>query len=177
MRKVIYGGACSLDGFLAGPGGEIDWLHFSKDVQAVMSRTWAAADTVLFGRKTWDVAAASGGGGRGMPGVSSYVFSRTLTALPAGGPVLVRDDAGAFVRRLKATAGKDIIVMSGGDLARSLFEAGVIDEVGLNIHPLLLGAGTPVFVDAGRRIGLDLTECRTLDGGCVLATYRVRPAA
>lgn len=176
MRKVIYGGACSLDGFLAGPGGELDWLHFSKDVQAVMRKTWATVDTVLFGRKTWEVAVARGGG-PGMKGVSSYVFSRTLTEIPPGGPVLVRDDAGAFVRRLKAEPGKDMVVMSGGDLARSLFQAGVVDEVGFNIHPVLLGSGVPAFRDAGRRIGLELAECRPLEGGCVLATYRVRPDA
>ena len=169
MRKVIYGGACSLDGFLTGPGGALDWLHFSPDVAAVMKATWATADTILFGRKTW---AAAGGSGGGMRGVTSYLFSRTLTEGPAGGPVLVRDDAGGFVRRLKAEPGGDIIVMSGGDFARSLFAAGVIDEVGLNIHPVLLGSGAPAFVDAGARIGLELAECRTIDGGCVYAMYR-----
>lgn len=178
MRKVIYGGACSLDGFLAGPGGEIDWLHFSADVAAVMRQTWAAADTVLFGRKTWEVAAARGdGGGGGMPGVSSYLFSRTLTEAPAGGPELVREEAGAFVRRLKARPGKDIIVMSGGDFARSLLDAGVVDEVGLNIHPVLLGSGVPAFRAGASRVGLALTECRAIDGGCVLAIYRVLPPA
>ena len=173
MRTVIYGGACSLDGFVAGPGGAMDWLHFSKDVQAVMARSWAGADAVLFGRKTWQGAAARGGGGA-MPGVSAYVCSRTLSAVPGGGAELVQEDAGAFVRALKARPGKDILVMSGGNLARSLFEAGVIDEVGLNIHPVLLGSGIPAFLDAGMRINLELKECRQMDGGCVLVTYRVR---
>jgi len=175
MRKVIYGGACSLDGFLTGPGGALDWLHFSKDVQEVMQKTWATADTILFGRKTWAGAAGGGAGGGGAPGVTSYVFSRTLTEVPAGGPQLVREDAGDFVRRLKDGPGRDIIVMSGGNLASSLFNAGVIDEVGLNIHPVLLGSGTPAFLDPGRRIGLELTDCRTLDGGCILAIWRVQP--
>jgi dihydrofolate reductase len=87
---------------------------------------------------------------------------------------LVREDAGAFVRALKAQPGRDMIVMSGGNLARSLLEAGVIDEIGLNIHPVLLGSGTPAFLDAGHRIGLRLLEARTLDGGCVLVRYGVR---
>ena len=172
MRKVIYGGACSLDGFLAGRDGAIDWLHFSKDLEAVMARSWANTDTVLFGRKTWAAAAAQGGG-TSMPGVTSYVFSRTLTEIPGGGAELVSQDAGAFIRGLKGRPGKDILVMSGGNLARSLFEAGVIDEVGLNIHPVLLGSGVPAFLDAGARVNLELTECRTLDGGCVLVIYRV----
>jgi len=173
MRKVIYGGACSLDGFVADATGQVDWLHFSKDVQAVMARSWATADTVLFGRKTWQVAQAMGGGATG-PTVKSYVFSRTLTSIPDGAAELVSEDAGAFVRALKQQPGKDMIVMSGGNLARSLFQAGVIDEVGLNIHPLLLGSGVPAFVDANERIALDLVQCRTLDGGCVLVEYRVK---
>ena len=173
MRKVIYGGACSLDGFMAGPDSALDWLHFSKDVEAVMARTWANTDTVLFGRKTWPGASAQGGG-ESMRGVTSYVFSRTLTEIPGGGAELVRDDAGGFVRRLKGRPGKDIVVMSGGNFARSLFEAGVIDEIGFNIHPVLLGSGVPAFLDSGARINLELTECRTLDGGCVLVTYRVK---
>ena len=171
MRRVIYGGACSLDGFVAGPGGTLDWLHFSDEVQEVMARSWANADTLLFGRKTWEVSAGSGGGG--MDGVKSYVFSRTLTESPAAGVELVRDDAGEFVRRLKAAPGRDILVMSGGNLAAALLGAGVIDEVGLNIHPVLLGSGVPAFLDPGRRISMSLEECRRIDGGCVLVRYRV----
>ena len=173
MRKVIYGGACSVDGYLTDRGGSIDWLHFSKEVEQIMARSWANTDTILLGRKTWEVAAAQGGGGGSMPGVKAYLFSRTLTAAPAGAE-LVSTDAGDFVRTLKSQPGKDIIVMSGGNLAASLFRAGVIDEVGLNIHPVLLGAGTPAFLDPGTRLALELSECRQLDGGCVFVNYRVK---
>ena len=172
MRKVIYGGACSLDGFLADRNGAIDWLHFSKDVQQIMAKSWATADAILFGRKTWEGAMSQGGGGA-TPGVKAYVFSRTLTSVPDG-VELVQRDAGDFVRALKKTPGKDIIVMSGGNLATSLLSAGVIDEIGFNIHPVLLGGGTPAFLDAGTRVKLELSECRTLDGGCILVTYRVK---
>lgn len=175
MRKVTYGAACSLDGFIAGPGGTMDWLHWSDDVTSLMAETWSKTDAVLMGRKTWEVAAESGGGGGGaLPGVEGYVFSRTLTELPAGaGARLVRTDAGAFVRELKRAPGKEICLLGGGELARSLFEAGVIDEVGLNIHPVLLGSGIPFFRDAGR-IALELAECRELAGGCIFSLYRVR---
>lgn len=176
MRKVIYGGACSLDGFFTARDGALDWLHFSKDVEAVMKTFWASTDALLFGRKTWDQAAASGGGGSSK-GMKGYLFSRTLKKSPGKGVELVTSDAGGFVRTLKQQPGKDILVMSGGNLATSLFEAGVIDEVGLNIHPLLLGSGTPAFLDPGARVKLELTECRGLDGGCVLVTYRVNHQA
>lgn len=175
MRKVIYGGACSLDGFFTDRNGAIDWLKWSKDVEAIMARSWANTDTILMGRKTWEFAMSAGGGGD-MPGVTiarTYVCSRTLTAVSGKNTELVRDDVGGFVRTLKAQPGKDIIVMSGGNLASSLLKEGVIDEVGLNIHPILLGAGVPAFLDPGIRVQLELIECRSLEGGCVFANYRV----
>ncbi len=179
MRTVTYGAACSLDGFIAAADGSVDWLHFSRDVEAFMAAYWATIDTLLMGRKTWAVAAAAaqGGGEAGEPppmaGITTYVFSRTLRDVPKG-VHLVSEDAGEFVRGLKRQPGKGICVMGGGELAQSLFAAGVIDEVGLNIHPILLGSGVPLFRDPGRRIPLELIESRTIAGGCVLATYRVR---
>jgi dihydrofolate reductase len=109
-----------------------------------------------------------------MPGVKAYLFSRTLKQVPDKGVELVSGDAGAFVRKLKTQPGKDIIVMSGGNFATSLLQAGVIDEIGFNVHPVLLGSGTPAFLDPGARVKLELSECRSLDGGCVLMTYRVK---
>ena len=138
-----------------------------------MGEYWPRIDTVLMGRKTWEHAAASGMGG-GYPGVGTYVFSRTLTTDPAPGVTLVRTDAADFVRGLTRRKGKDICVMGGGDFARSLFEAGLIDEVGINVHPVLLGSGARLFLDPGRRVGLRLTECRPMQKGCVMLTYRTK---
>lgn len=177
MRTVTYGAACSLDGFITGPNDAMDWLHFSADVQEVTGRFWSTIDTVVMGRKTWEVAAASGAGGGGnggTPQMHTYVFSRTLKQITAPGVDLVSSDAVPFVRDLKHGEGQGICVMGGGEFARSLFEGGVIDEVGLNIHPVLLGAGVPMFRDAARRVTLELLENRTIDGGCVLVTYRVK---
>jgi dihydrofolate reductase len=174
MRTVTYGAACSLDGFIAPPDGSMDWLHFSRDVQQFMTNYWASIDTMLMGRKTWEAAMAmgGGGGGAGTGGITTYVFSRTLKSV-GGGAHLLSEDAGEFVRRLKEQPGKGICVMGGGELAQSLFAAGVIDEVGMNTHPILLGSGVPFFRDPGRRIALELAESRVIDGGCVLSIYRV----
>jgi dihydrofolate reductase len=184
MRKVIYGAACSLDGFIAGEDGTLDWLHFSADVQEIMTQTLRGVDTFLMGRITWEVAMAQQGGAppdaaaEANAGPRTYVFSRTLRPEDApAGVTLVVEDAGGFVRRLKAQPGGDICLMGGGLLAQSLLEAGVVDEVGLNIHPVLLGRGVPLFRDPGRRVSLALLESRVLDGGCVFATYRVTPSA
>jgi len=173
MRVVTYGAACSLDGFIARPDGGVDWLLMTGDARKVMAEYWPRVDAVLMGRKTWEQAVAMGGGGGGK-GISTYVFSRTMTKDPAEGVTLVREGAGAFVRALKERPGKDICVMGGGELARSLFEAGVIDEVGINVHPVLLGSGVPLFLDPGRQVDLTLVECRPMQKGCVLLKYRTK---
>ena len=172
MRTVTYGAACSLDGYIAAADGALDWLHFSRDVQETTAAYWKTVDTVVMGRRTWEAAVRMGGGA--MPGMATYVFSRTLPSIEQAGVTLVSSDAGAFVRELKRQPGRGICVMGGGELARALLAAGVVDEVGLNIHPVLLGQGVPLFRDPGHRVALELAECRTIDGGCLLATYRVR---
>ncbi|HUF28763.1 MAG TPA: dihydrofolate reductase family protein [Gemmatimonadaceae bacterium] len=191
MRTVTYGGACSLDGFIAGPDGAIDWLHFSPDVQHIMTEYWKGVDAIVMGRKTWEFAAAAGAGaaGTGDPGsgestgdggqpeIATYVFSRTLGSIADPRVQLVSEDAGAFVRQLKRRKGKGICVLGGGELARSLLEAGVVDEIGFNIHPVLLGSGVPCVLRGERRIQLELVESRTIAGGCVLSTYRVKRVA
>jgi dihydrofolate reductase len=173
MRKVVFGGANSLDNFLARPDHSVDWLMWGKEAAEVMKDYWKRFDAVLLGRKTYEVAAGSGQGGGGFPGVASYVFSRTLEHIGKGA-TLVREDAGGFVRELKRQPGKDICLMGGGELARSLFEAGQIDEIGFNIHPLLLGRGIPLFHPMERQIDLELEQCRRFENGCVYVTYRVK---
>jgi dihydrofolate reductase len=101
------------------------------------------------------------------------VCSRTL-AEAAPGIHLVREDAAVFVRRLKEQPGKDILLMGGGELARPLFEADLIDRIGFNIHPILLGRGVPVFHPMTRDIHLELEECRPFKNGCVLVSYRIK---
>jgi len=174
VRKITFGGAVSLDHYLARPDDAVDWLLWCDEAAAVMAEYWKTIDTVLMGRKTYEVALRSGHGGGGDPAVKTYVFSRTLPEGSGQGAIVVRDDAAGFVRGLKAQPGKDICLMGGGELARSLFEAGLIDEIGFNIHPVLLGAGVPLFHPMSRQIDLELMECRPFQNGCVYVTYRVK---
>jgi len=177
MRKVIFGGANSLDNFIARKDDAVDWLLFSKDVQEIMKEMWENIDTVVMGRKTYEVAQRMGGGSGGYPGVKTYVFSRTIKKPNSKKLFFVNEDAAAYVQRLKEEEdGKDICVMGGGVLAKSLFEADVIDEIGFNIHPVLLGSGIPLFYEMSRQIDLELKECRQLSSGCVLLTYKIKHA-
>jgi dihydrofolate reductase len=174
MRKVTFGGANSLDNFIARPNHAVDWLLWGKEAAAVMKDYWKTIDTILMGRKTYEVALRSGQGGGSSPGMTTYVFSRTLPERSDGGVRVIRQDAAEFVRDLKEQEGKDICLMGGGELARPLFEAGLIDEIGFNIHPVLLGSGIPLFHPMSRQIDLELRECRAFQNGCVYVTYRVK---
>src|SRR5690349_19396846 len=100
MRRVVYGGATSLDGYLARADHRHDWLIWNDEVAEVNAASWARFDAVLMGRKTYEVAAASGQSD-GYPGVANYLFSRTLLATPSRNLNLVRDNAQEFVRHLK----------------------------------------------------------------------------
>jgi dihydrofolate reductase len=153
-------------------------------VRQIMTDYWKHVDTILMGRKTYAVVAAQDPAGgknperarrrtRKTPAVRTYVFSRTLEAIDKPGVELVVSDAAEFVTDLKRRPGREICLMGGGELAQLLLAADPVDRIGLNIHPILLGSGIPAFRDPGHRIKMTLTECRTLEGGCVFANYKV----
>lgn len=172
MRKVIFGGAITLDNYIAGRDDSIDWIRHAEEVNDIMRDYWKRIDTVILGRRTWEIAMKGGAGGSG--GAKSYVCSRTLKKIPGKNKkVELAPDAVSLVKRLKNEAGKNIIVMGGSEIGKSLFEAGLIDEFGVNIHPLLLGSGIPLFAEMERRVELELLECRELKNGCVFLNYRV----
>jgi dihydrofolate reductase len=152
MRKVTFGGANSLDNYLARPDHAVDWLLWGDEAAAVMADFWTKIDTVLMGRKTYEVALRHGQGSGSYPGVKTYVFSRTLPRNSTEDVAIISRDVAEFVAELKQQPGKDICLMGGGELARPLFEAGLIDELGFNIHPVLLGAGIPLFHPMNRQI-------------------------
>ena len=171
MRKVTFGAANSLDNFIARDDDGVDWLLWGDEAASVTSAFWQTIDAVVMGRKTYEVAAQSGTSS--YPGVKNYVLSRSLDHLNDDAVELVSDDAASFVRNLKESDGKDICIMGGGELANTLFEADLIDEIGLNIHPILLGSGIKLFHTMRREHTLELLECRPFTNGCVLVRYRV----
>jgi len=181
MRKATFGCANSLDNYIARTDHSYDWLLWSDEVTEIMKEYWPKIDTIVMGRKTWDIAQAN------MPkskkkrkavlphgDMPTYVFSRTLKAGTRDGAVITNDDPGKFVADLKRQEGKEICIMGGGELARDLFEAGVIDEIGFNIHPVLPGSGIPLFHEMKRQIDLELIKCKQFKNGCVYVLYRVK---
>jgi dihydrofolate reductase len=141
-------------------------------VRRLSGEYWTTIDTVLMGRKTYEVARAHGQGA--YPGVTNYVFSKTMTADPEPNVQLVRDDPVQFVIGLKQAPGRGICVMGGGELAQTFFEADLIDEVGANIHPVILGSGVPLLRPLSHEIQLELIRWEAISGDCLYVLYRVR---
>ena len=168
MRKVAYSAAMSLDGYIAGRKGESDWIVIDPDLDfGVM---FARFDTILLGRKTYETTRSGGGG---MPGMKSYVFSRTLQQADARG-VTVSDDPLQTVSDLKAQPGKDIWLFGGGTLFRSLLELRLVDTVEVAIIPVLLGGGVSLLPDTPERAGLRLVEHQVYEKtGTVTLEYAV----
>jgi dihydrofolate reductase len=184
MRKVTLGLANSLDNYIARKDGGSDWLHWSKEVAEISAKFIKTVDVILIGRKTFEVMLAFGQ--TSYPGAKNYVFSRSQKKSSALRKTLsgkkkadqsvevIGEDVVTFVRSLKRRKGKGICLFGGGELAKCLLEAGLIDEVVLNIHPVLLGSGIPLFHEMKRQINLELRDCKILKGGCLVVTYRVK---
>ena len=160
MRKVVYGGAMSLDGFIAGPNGEYDWIVMDPEIDftALMGRF----DTFLIGRKTFEVMRRMGDAAPA-PGIKNFVFSRTLRPADCPPGTILSDDAEKVVADLRRKPGKDIALFGGGELFRSLLAASLVDEVHFNVIPVLLGGGTPLLAPPADRARLKLKKHRVYE--------------
>lgn len=172
MRRVHYSVAMSLDGFIAGPKGEFDWIPEEPDLDwpAFMARF----DTVIMGRRSYEVASAQKGGAD-FPGLDAVVFSSTLRTEDHPEVTIVAEDPAAYVLRLRETAGKDIWLFGGGVLFRALLSAGMVDRIEAGIVPILLGEGIPFLASWVGRVSMKLDETRAYPSGRVMATYDVLP--
>lgn len=155
MRRVRYSVAMSLDGYIAGPNGESDWIVMDPEID--FGALMGEFDTVLLGRKTYEVTRGYGGGG--MPGMSAYVFSQTLRASDCPG-VTVSANPLETLAQLKASRGKDIWLFGGGTLFRSLLALGAVDTVEVAIIPVLLGNGVRLLPEPAQSATLRLQQHR-----------------
>jgi len=160
MRLVRFGGAMSLDGYIAGPNGEYDWIVMDPDID--FAGMMSEFDTFLIGRKTFEAMTRMGSAGEPMPGIQNIVFSRTLKA--ADYPhIVLESDAERVVSELRAKPGKDIALFGGGELFRSLLAAGLVDRVEVSLIPVLLGGGIPLLPPPAERATLKLRKHRVYE--------------
>jgi dihydrofolate reductase len=170
MRRIRYSVAASLDGFIAGPNGEYDWI--AEDPSLDLATRFAGFDTLLMGRKTYDLTASQPGLLKSM-GMEAFVVSTTLRPADHPDVTIISGDVAEAVVALKAGPGKDIWLFGGGALFRTLLDARLVDTVELAVSPILLSCGVPLLPE-GSQCKLRMTECERLpDSGILLLNYDV----
>ena len=169
MARIRYQVAMSLDGFIAGPKGEADWITMDPDID--FKALFAQFDTFLMGRKTFEAAGA--GGFTSGKSIRTCVFSRTLRPEDHPKVTIVREVSAATVADVRSQAKKDLWLFGGGSLFRSFLDAGLVDTVEVAVIPILLGDGIPLLPAPARRSRLRLTGHRVLGTGIVQLEYAV----
>jgi dihydrofolate reductase len=178
-RKIIVYIATSADGYIARPDGDVEWLNRrSRTVDYGMGAFYPTIDTILWGRKTYDWLLAyckkqGTKGGMFDTTLANYVFSRTPPKRPAPGVNFVSGPVRAFAQRLRATPGKHIWMMGGGELIASFLDAGEIDEFDIHVIPTLIGQGIPLVAPRHRDVPLRLRSARKYPDGVVRLRYEV----
>ena len=175
MRRVRYRVAMSLDGYIAGPAGEIDWIV--RDPGVDFAAIYAGFDTVLLGRRTYELTQQPGAP-PWPAGWRVFVFSRTLKASEHPAVHVVSADLAPTVSRLRAEPGRgDIWLFGGGSLCASLLAAGLVDQMEVAIMPVVLGGGVPLVAPTAPRSPLVLTSSDRSPSGIVHLQYEVQHAA
>ena len=169
MRRVRYCVAASLDGYIAGPHGEIDWIAMDPEID--FAGMLGQFDTVLMGRRTYEDALRSGNGS--MPGMKIYVFSQSLQTPARPDVTVVARNLEQTVAGLRGRSGKDIWLFGGGTLFRSMAEARLVDSVEVTIIPILLGGGQPLLKPPAARIELEFKAQKVYRSGIVSLEYAI----
>lgn len=170
MRRIRYSVASSLDGYIAGPNGEADWIIMDPEID--FSAIFSQFDTVLVGRRTFELMAAAGNAE--MPGMKTFVFSRTLRDGDYPNVTIVGEKWEERLAALRAESGKDIWLFGGGSLFRSLLNAEFVDSVEVAVIPVLLGGGIPLLPPPAKRAHLKLTSHKVYKTGIVGLEYAVQ---
>ena len=174
MRRLRYQVATSLDGYIAGPGGDLSWLFHDADYG--YTPFYARVDTVLMGRRTYESALSFPEWP--YPGRKAIVFTRRGERVIASPDTVATSRSPAeIVGELRAREGRMLWLVGGGELVRACLDAGLIDDLVVSMHPLILGGGTPLCPQGTRRTELVLTAERRYPSGLVQLVYRMDPFA
>jgi dihydrofolate reductase len=182
MKKIVVSNLISLDGYYAGPQGEIDWFNVGKDFEAYAVELIGAVDTMLFGRVTyelmagyWPTATAATDDPRiidAMNNTPKIVFSNSLKNVGWNNTRVIRGELGAEISRLKQQSGRDIVVYGSGSLVSALTRLGLVDDFRIFVSPILLGKGKLLFEGIDARTNLRLVGTQTFESGLVVLRYQ-----
>ncbi len=173
MKRVRYSVAVSLDGYIAGPKGEYDWIVMDPEID--FQALYEQFDTVFVGRKSY-AAATQGGKADKLFGMDTFVFSHTLNQDDYSKITIVADGFKETVTALKEKSGKDIWLFGGGVLFRSLLQAGLVDSVEVAVIPALLGQGIPLLPGSASLAKLKLKGSKVYEKtGTVMLEYAIEP--
>jgi dihydrofolate reductase len=181
MRKLIMFNAITLDGFFAGPNGEIDWHNVDGEFNDFAIAQLDTTDGLIFGRVTyqlmasyWPTSAAVNDdpivAGK-MNALPKFVFSRTLERAEWNNTRLIKSNAATEITKLKQQPGRDLFLFGSADLASSLTQLGLIDEYRIMVMPIVLGSGKPLFKGVKDRLHLKLVNSKAFRSGNVLLYY------
>jgi dihydrofolate reductase len=172
MRKIIVYVATSADGFIARTDGDIEWLNRAQSAGDYgMAEFYELVDTVLMGRKTYDIALKFGQ--TSYAGKKNYIFSRSTQPSDVPEVEFINRDVSLFARELRGAVGRDIWLVGGGELIASFLDAGCIDEFIIHIVPTLIGEGIPLIAPRHRNIPLTLLSSLAYNDGVVRLHYAV----
>ena len=173
MRRIRYAVVMSLDGYIAGPKNEADWIVQDPTVNIgeFFKAFYAQFDIAVMGRRTYELV------GGAIDGMRTYVFSRTLLPADCKGITLLSGNGIEELARLRAEGGRDIWLFGGGMLFGSLASAGLVDSVELGVMPVLLGGGTPVISGIAKRVNLKLLNSERSAVGVVSLKYELDGSA
>jgi dihydrofolate reductase len=186
MKKVIVSEMVSLDGFFAGPNGEIDWHIVDEEFNQYAIDLLNTVDTILFGRVTyqlfesyWPVAALRSSTSKSNLEIASkinnmtkIVFSETLEKVEWKNASLVKEIIPDEIAKMKQQPGKDIVIYGSGSIVSAFTQLGLVDEYRIIVNPVVLGNGKPLFKDIRDRINLKLLKTKTFSSGNILLVYR-----
>ena len=181
MRKLTVFNLVTLDGYFAGPGGDISWHNVDPEFQELANASANSGNTLLFGRVTYELMASYWPTpeaikddpvvAQGMNSAEKVVFSRTLKNVDWNNTRLVRDDMLSEVRRLKQRSGKDLTVLGSGSIVAQLAQERLIDEFEILLNPVVIGQGKTMFEGVKDRFSLKLLNTRTFKNGNILLNY------